>query len=100
MTLVRRDWFAEALAVFELMHRGAEGEVAEEIARWHRLLRDSHSAPHGDHGDHERAAEGEPAAADGEPRKRRRRRRGGRRRRGNGGGESPLSSGVAAKSET
>jgi hypothetical protein len=113
MTLVRRDWFAEALAIYELMHRGAEGETAEEIARWHRMLRDSHSAPHahahGEHGEHERPAHESEAAAGGdggnEPRKRRRRRRGGRRRRrgqggGAGGGEAPVSGdGFAAKSE-
>ncbi len=104
MTLVRRDWFAEALAIYELMHRGAEGETAEEIARWHRMLRDSHAAPHphahGEHGEHERPAPEGEAAAGGdsqEPRKRKRRRRGGRRRRrgqgGGGGGEAPVSSG-------
>ncbi|HZS39478.1 MAG TPA: polynucleotide adenylyltransferase PcnB [Polyangia bacterium] len=109
MTLVKRDWFAEALAIYQLMHRGAEGEVAEEIARWHRLMRDSHSAPHGDHAEHGEGAaheRGEPAAeaaaADGEPRKRRRRRRGGRRRRRGGGDDAGVSDGgpLAAKSET
>jgi hypothetical protein len=76
MALVRRDWFDEALAVYELMHPAAEGEIAEEIARWHRLRRDGHAGP-------EREAELAPV---GEPQaRRRRRRRGGRKRRGRGG---------------
>jgi len=85
MALVRRDWFADALQLFELMHPGAEGEIADEIARWHRLMREGgdHPPPSGA-GGHVAG----PAAADGEPRKRRRRRRGGRRRRR--GGESSL----------
>src|SRR5262249_51771476 len=66
MALVRRDWFGEALAVFELMHPGAEGEVADEIARWHRLLREAHLHPQG--------SPEEPLAPGEEPRKRRRRR--------------------------
>jgi hypothetical protein len=57
MTLVRRDWFDEALALFELLHPQAEGELADEIARWHRLRRDGHAnaaaAP---------AADGDPQA--------------------------------------
>jgi poly(A) polymerase len=92
MALVRRDWFSEALAIFELMHPGADGEVAEEIARWHRLLREPHRhepleahghvghAPHAHPGDH-----AQQLGPDGQPR-RRRRRRGGRRRRGRGAG--------------
>ena len=88
MALVRRDWFAEALTLFELMHPHAEGEVADEIARWHRLMREG--------GDHPpiavvgrvarrrrrrrgRRARGDEAGGD---KRRRRRRRGGRRRRG------------------
>ena len=90
MALVRRDWFAEALTLFELMHPHAEGEVADEIARWHRLMREGGehppAAPGGGHAAHGPAAEG------GEPRKRRRRRRGGkRRRRGESAGLSPAS---------
>src|SRR5439155_13218073 len=90
MALVRRDWFADALTLYELMHPGAEGEVAEEIARWHRLARDGeHAAPHGraaPHGHPAAATAAAPAddAAGGEQRKRRRRRRGGRRRRQGG----------------
>ncbi len=86
MALVRRDWFPEALQLFELMHPEAEGELADEIGRWHRLLRE---------GDHARpAATGTTAttsaaphateasrADDAEGPKRRRRRRGGKRRR-------------------
>jgi poly(A) polymerase len=96
MALVRRDWFAEALAVFELMHPRAEGEVAEEIARWHRLLREAHLHPQG--GGEEQPAAG---AAGEEPHKRRRRRRGGRRRRRGGGGSAPATDGgLAAKSDS
>jgi poly(A) polymerase len=81
MALVRRDWFDEALTVFELMHRPPEAEVADEIARWHRLRREGHAPPAREapaahaHGEAEAAPDGQ------EPRRRRRRRRGGRRRR-------------------
>ena len=81
MALVRRDWFADALQLFELMHPHAEGEVADEIARWHRLMREGGDhPPAGGHG--APAAPGASAddAAGVDPRKRRRRRRGGRRR--------------------
>ena len=93
MALVRRDWFAEALAIFELMHPNAEGEVADEISRWHRLLRE----PHGQEGPRETEAPARAAASsaapsdDNDPARRRRRRRGGRRRRRgapSGGGSS------------
>lgn len=82
MALVRRDWFADALTLFELMHPHAEGEVADEIARWHRLVREGgeHPQPAAAHAPHAHGG----AAADAEPRKRRRRRRGGKRRRRNG----------------
>ncbi|MGZ3441768.1 MAG: polynucleotide adenylyltransferase PcnB, partial [Polyangia bacterium] len=45
MALVRRDWFGDALQLFELMHPHAEGEVADEIARWHRLMREGGDQP-------------------------------------------------------
>jgi poly(A) polymerase len=85
MALVRRDWFGEALSLYELMHPHAEGEIADEIARWHRLMREGeqHQQPPA-HAPHARAPHPQVAAAgdeSGEPRKRRRRRRGGRRRR-------------------
>jgi len=82
MALVRRDWFADALTLFELMHPGAEGEVADEIARWHRLMREGG----GDHPPPTGTSAGPPSAdaAAGEGPKRRRRRRGGRRRRRGG----------------
>lgn len=95
MALVRRDWFAEALIVYELMAR-ASGAVGEEVARWKQLAR-RHGAgermadegeEHAERADgrggepHERpAALLGPPAGDGEGRRRRRRRRGGRRRR-------------------
>jgi poly(A) polymerase len=83
MALVRRDWFGDALTLFELMHPGAEGEVADEIARWHRLMREGG----GDHPPPTGTSGGPPAsagAATGDEPKRRRRRRGGRRRRRGG----------------
>jgi poly(A) polymerase len=81
MALVRRDWFAEALALIELMHPEPEAELTDEIGRWHRLLRDGGSSGEG-------AQEGGPPGGD--PKRRRRRRRGGRRRQGvsSTGGES------------
>ena len=93
MALVRRDWFADALALFELMHPNAEGEVADEIARWHRLMREGgeHPPPGGRGAPSPVAAAGDDAAG-GEPRKRRRRRRGGRRRhRGDASAMGPAS---------
>jgi poly(A) polymerase len=78
MALVRRDWFDEALALFQIMHPSPQGEVADELARWNRLRHDSH-APPPHHGEHAHPhGDGHPAEAG--P-KRRRRRRGGRRRR-------------------
>jgi poly(A) polymerase len=80
MSLVRRDWFPEALALLELMHPNADGEMGDEIARWHRLAREGHL-------EQPAAAPGDPAQP-AAPGQRRRRRRGGRRRRrgGRGGG--------------
>ncbi len=75
MALVRRDWFGEALALYELMNPQPEGEIADEIARWHRMAQET-DAPNRPPGE---AAGATPAGE--EPRKRRRRRRGGRRRR-------------------
>ena len=83
MALVRRDWFGDALQLFELMHPHAEGEVADEIARWHRLMREGggeHPPPTGTSG----GPSSEGGAATGDGPKRRRRRRGGRRRRRGG----------------
>jgi poly(A) polymerase len=81
MSLVRRDWFAEALLLFEIVHPEASqagSELAEEAARWRRLLRETET----DRGQPAAAnVEGAPATSpDGGP-KRKRRRRGGRRRR-------------------
>jgi poly(A) polymerase len=82
MALVRRDWFDEALALFQIMHPNPQGEVADELQRWQRLRHEGHAPPpHGPHGQPHAHAEGQGEAhADGPP-KRRRRRRGGRRRR-------------------
>jgi poly(A) polymerase len=79
MALVRRDWFADALTLFELMHPHAEGEVADEIARWHRLMREGGEHPQPGGGRGPQGASGDDAG--GGPPRRRRRRRGGRRRR-------------------
>jgi poly(A) polymerase len=89
MALAKRDWFGEALALFELQNPGAEGEVAEEIARWKRMLQDSHHAPparegepSAPHGGSQGAPQGGHGGSEGEQRRRRRRRGGRRRRRG------------------
>jgi poly(A) polymerase len=95
MALVRRDWFPDALQLFELMHPHAEGEVAEEIARWHRLMREGggdHPPPPSGRAPAAAGAAASDEAAGGEPRKRRRRRRGGRRRhRGDASAMDPAS---------
>jgi poly(A) polymerase len=100
MALVRREWFADALALFELMHPGAEGEVADEIARWHRLAREGvseHARPAAaGHAGPAAAAAGETSSNSEADRKRRRRRRGGRRRRRPGEAEDSPRSGTAA----
>jgi poly(A) polymerase len=105
MALVRRDWFDEALALFELMHHPAEGEMADEIARWHRLRRESHAPGRGpahegadDTAGSAAASPSSPSPPSGdEPRRRRRRRRGGRRRRRPG---APATDDVALKTES
>jgi poly(A) polymerase len=80
MALVRRDWFGDALTLFELMHPHAEGEVADEIARWHRLMREGGEHPPSPSGGRGPQGAAGPVGDDGEPRRRRRRRRGGKRR--------------------
>ncbi|HKA88401.1 MAG TPA: polynucleotide adenylyltransferase PcnB [Haliangiales bacterium] len=76
MALVKRDYFAETLELYELLLR-ARGHSIDELDRWRTLAQRSHALP------------GLPGAPgpDGEEsgeraRRRRRRRRGGRRRRG------------------
>jgi poly(A) polymerase len=93
MALVRRDWFPDALQLFELMHPHAEGEVADEIARWHRLMREGgeHPAPPAGGRPAHAAAASDEASSGGEPRKRRRRRRGGKRRHRGDTGLDPAS---------
>jgi hypothetical protein len=85
MALVRRDYFGEALTLYEMMARTVE-QVGEEIGRWRALSRRADQG--GEVSEHEifgapgatgRGAEG--GLDEGGPRKRRRRRRGGRRRR-------------------
>ncbi len=89
-SLVRREWFNDALLLFELMHPGSGDEVQEELARWRRLARESTISPSQsgaapvasattDGGDDEP----ETTMVDSDPTapRRRRRRRGGRRRR-------------------
>ncbi|HYU11135.1 MAG TPA: polynucleotide adenylyltransferase PcnB [Stellaceae bacterium] len=121
MALVRREWFGDALSLFELMHPGAEGEIGDEISRWHRLGREGEPPPRtasaaagssssgagagsssssstgsssAGSSTSGAAAGGSSAASDSdEPRKRRRRRRGGRRRR-RGGSETGSSTDV------
>jgi hypothetical protein len=65
MAMVRRDYFAEALALYELI-AVAEGRDTEDVERWQKL-RDS--------------ATGKADQPERAGRKKRRRRRGGRRRR-------------------
>jgi len=88
-SLVRREWFNDALLLFELMHPGAGDEIQEELARWRRLAREStispsqnaapgSGAPAADGGDDE--PEGTMVDSDPTEPRRRRRRRGGRRR--------------------
>lgn len=99
MALARRDWFAEAIQLFELLNPTPDPEIAEELQRWQRMQREAHvqlererhghahqahAHPHGQapgmahggggHGTH-------PAGDSEGGQKRRRRRRGGRRRR-------------------
>jgi poly(A) polymerase len=74
MALVRRDWFDEALALFQIMHPNPQGDVADELSRWNRLRHEGHATPP------QQPGEAQPAP-DGNQPKRRRRRRGGRRRR-------------------
>ncbi|RMH36422.1 MAG: polynucleotide adenylyltransferase PcnB [Deltaproteobacteria bacterium] len=64
MTLVRRDYFDEALALYELFARARE-LLLDDVERWRRLRDGAHGRPD----------------AETTERKRRRRRRGGRRRR-------------------
>jgi hypothetical protein len=77
MALVRRDWFDEALTVFEFLNDRTDPEVAAELDHWRKLERES-------------GYEGGEGGEGGEPRRRRRRRRGGRRRRGAGSGGMAL----------
>jgi poly(A) polymerase len=83
-SLVKRDYFQEALALYELLAR-ARGEVGDETDRWRAIWRRSNDPSAPDIEDE--PATPVPAAADeptaeGDPARRRRRRRGGRRRRG------------------
>lgn len=94
MSLVRRDYFGEALAIYTLAAR-AKGDVGEEIAHWHKLWRSTQAFGRpDDNGEAEDAtlAHDVPATDEGTSvTPRRRRRRGGRRRRH---GPSPLANAV------
>jgi poly(A) polymerase len=103
MALVRRDYFLEALTVYELTTRASRDpseETREEIARWYALWRKNAGVSDGE------VARGGPPTDDPDGRRRRRRRRGGRRRRREdetGPGELPLaaeSGGGASDAET
>jgi poly(A) polymerase len=87
MALVRRDYFDEALAVYEVLGPVIHPEAAateEELSRWHKMASSAtHDGPLDDDEDGVAAAPGTPGE---EPRRRRRRRRGGRKRRRGGGG--------------
>jgi poly(A) polymerase len=85
MALVRREWFMDALRLCDLLHPEPDAELADELARWHRLARDGADTP-------------ESAAAPAEPRRRRRRRRGGRGR-NRGGSSSAGGDLLSAKAE-
>jgi poly(A) polymerase len=84
MALVKRDYFGEALGLYEMLAavRGA-AEPTDQSARWRSLWRTAQSEPHAE-GDPEGRGEAALSAVEGATEgtgKRRRRRRGGRRRR-------------------
>lgn len=95
LTLVRRDYFAEALEVYELLAPIFSPDTAteEEIGRWRKLVGEAErEAPRS-------SVEGSPGAesVDGEAgQRRRRRRRGGRKHKGEGG---PPTGPIAAQSD-
>ena len=69
MAMVRRDYFPEALLLFDLLNRATDGDP-DDVERWRRLEREgSRQSGNGDGADGARDS------------RRRRRRRGGRRRR-------------------
>jgi len=85
-SLVRREWFNDALMLFELMHPGADDVLQEELARWRRLARESLGPPPATTTTAEVSAPASPDDTEADPSdpnapRRRRRRRGGRRRR-------------------
>jgi len=86
MALVRRDYFLEALTVYELMARATRepgDESGDEISRWYSLWRKSTGAAPAPPATSETPA-GTDGGEDSGERRRRRRRRGGRRRRRTG----------------
>jgi poly(A) polymerase len=86
MALVKRDYFGEALGLYEMLtavRGGPTVEPTDQTARWRSLWRTAQTEP-GVEGEGRAEAEGdavEGAAGSSAPGKRRRRRRGGRRRR-------------------
>jgi hypothetical protein len=99
MALVRRDYFNEALTLFEMLAaaRDQGSELSDQIGRWRSLSRSAQHAggpPHPEVAVDAAADSADPVAvADGQ---RRRRRRGGRRRRRPG---APAALAVAGGSE-
>ncbi len=82
MALVRRDWFDEALLLFEMMHPEPSDEIVEEVQHWRRLAENA-SSDTNFHSGVESATpspSGQNAGQVVDPNRRKRRRRGGRRR--------------------
>jgi hypothetical protein len=100
MALVKRDYFGEALMLYEMV--GAVREVpTDEAGRWRALWRTAHAGGP-EHRAPEAPAEAAPAAGDdpGGPRKKRRRRGGRRRRRPGAGGVVAQIDGAAPEGVT
>jgi poly(A) polymerase len=77
--LARREFFGDALLLFELVQGESDPGVSDELQRWRALMA---SAPpsHAHHGTHGGAPAGEERVTGDGPARRRRRRRGGRGR--------------------
>jgi len=84
VALARREFFPDALLLFELVHGESDPAVADELQRWRALLGQGGPAAHGQaDGGGQGGPGGPPAGGDDDgPLRRRRRRRGGRGRSG------------------